>query len=434
MSPIVDWIMIIITTWLTYKAYKKFVFDRHCSVSYYVIFVVYVFCCLPIVFNYMIGIPQYDVVYWYRSFLPAMNNSGVAIIYDIYILIAVLCLYFYGKKANKRLRKKAAILNNKQKNENENPWIYIIGIISPLVFVLLSGNASRFLVYSSMSLRGVSGYDNLVLNSLILISIYCNCIISFSGKINAKKMCLLALISFVLAWLQGKRFIIAVMAIFYLFFLTKSELGEKGRKKIFKVLPILGVCLIAFSAFYLAVIKPLSSMSFGSVYDMLRVDFGRDDVIKYVIYTEFFEGNHILDYPGQSFFSTLLIFIPRFIWPSKPYSHYQYLTSSILGVEISKLPAGTTPCWYEMTLCNFSYVGFIIGAFGLIAFCYLADKMKQNKSKSLVFMLILVLLTQNTDVYMVYIFFIFMYYFLQHVKHRKIRFKFGENSTRGKQV
>ena len=174
------------------------------------------------------------------------------------------------------------------------------------------------------------------------------------------------------------------MGVFYLFFLTKSELGEKGRKRVFWILPIMGIMLIAFSAFYLAVIKPLSNMTFDSVYDMLRVDFGRDDVIKYVIYEEFFEKNHILDYPGQSFFSTLFIFIPRIIWPNKPYSHYQYLTSSILNLPISKLPAGTTPCWYEMTLCNFGYLGYLVGIFGLIIFCYFADTMKQNKSKSLV--------------------------------------------------
>lgn len=244
-------------------------------------------------------------------------------------------------------------------------------------------------------------------------------------KNHGKKMCVLALITFILIWLQGKRFIIAVMGVFYLFFLTKSELGEKGRTRVFWILPIMGITLIAFSAFYLAIIKPLSNMNFDSVYDMLRVDFGRDDVIKYVIYEEFFKKNHILDYPGQSFFSTLFIFVPRIIWPNKPYSHYQYLTSSILDLPISNLPAGTTPCWYEMTLCNFGYFGYLVGIFGLIGFCYFADGMKKTKSKSLVFMLILVLLTQNTDVYVVYILFIFMYYLEQHIKHPKIVFRIG---------
>ena len=425
MFPIVDWLMILITTIVTYKSYKKFVFDRYCSISFYVVFIVYIFCSVPITLNYLTGMPQYTVVYWYKAFIEPMNNVDVSAIYDIYITFAIFALYMYGTKMNRRLVSRATELNTALKNENEKPWIYVFGIASPALYVLLSGNASKFLIYSSLSLRGVSGQDNLILNSLILVSLFCTCIMLFSGRITAKKMCVLALITFILAWLQGKRFIIAVMGVFYLFFLTKSELGEKGRKRVFWILPIMGIMLIAFSAFYLAVIKPLSNMTFDSVYDMLRVDFGRDDVIKYVIYEEFFEKNHILDYPGQSFFSTLFIFIPRIIWPNKPYSHYQYLTSSILNLPISKLPAGTTPCWYEMTLCNFGYLGYLVGIFGLIIFCYFADTMKQNKSKSLVFIFILVLLTQNTDVYVVYILFIFMYYLEQHIKHPKIVFRVG---------
>lgn len=425
MFPIVDWLMILITTIVTYKSYKKLVFDRYCSVSFYVVFIVYIFCCVPIILNYLIGMPQYTVVYWYKAFIEPMNNVDISAIYDIYITFAIFALYIYGTKMNRRLVSRTTELNTVLRDENEKPWIYVFGIASPVLYVLLSGNASKFLIYSSMNLRGVSGQDNLILNSLILVSLFCTCIMLFSGRITAKKMCMLVLITFILAWLQGKRFIIAVMGVFYLFFLTKSELGEKGRKRVFWILPIMGITLIAFSAFYLAVIKPLSNMNFDSVYDMLRVDFGRDDVIKYVIYEEFFKKNHILDYPGQSFFSTLFIFIPRIIWPNKPYSHYQYLTSSILNLPISKLPAGTTPCWYEMTLCNFGYLGYLVGIFGLIVFCSFADSMKKTKSKSLVFMLILVLLTQNTDVYVVYILFIFMYYLEQHIKHPKIVFGIG---------
>ena len=425
MFPVVDWLMILITTIVTYKSYKKLVFDRYCSISFYVVFIVYIFCCVPIILNYLIGMPQYTVVYWYKAFIEPMNNVDVSAIYDIYITFAIFALYMYGTKMNRRLVSRATELNTALKNENEKPWIYVFGIASPVLYVLLSGNASKFLIYSSMSLRGVSEQDNLILNSLILVSLFCTCIMLFSGRITAKKMCVLALITFILIWLQGKRFIIAVMGVFYLFFLTKSELGEKGRTRVFWILPIMGITLIAFSAFYLAIIKPLSNMNFDSVYDMLRVDFGRDDVIKYVIYEEFFKKNHILDYPGQSFFSTLFIFVPRIIWPNKPYSHYQYLTSSILDLPISNLPAGTTPCWYEMTLCNFGYFGYLVGIFGLIGFCYFADGMKKTKSKSLVFMLILVLLTQNTDVYVVYILFIFMYYLEQHIKHPKIVFRIG---------
>ena len=261
MFPIVDWLMILITTIVTYKSYKKFVFDRYCSISFYVVFIVYIFCSVPITLNYLIGMPQYTVVYWYKAFIEPMNNVDVSAIYDIYITFAIFALYMYGTKMNRRLVSRATELNTTLKNENEKPWIYVFGIASPVLYVLLSGNASKFLIYSSMNLRGVSGQDNLILNSLILVSLFCTCIMLFSERITAKKMCVLALITFILAWLQGKRFIIAVMGVFYLFFLTKSELGEKGRKRVFWILPIMGIMLIAFSAFYLAVIKPLSNMT-----------------------------------------------------------------------------------------------------------------------------------------------------------------------------
>ena len=257
MFPVVDWLMILITTIVTYKSYKKLVFDRYCSISFYVVFIVYIFCCVPIILNYLIGMPQYTVVYWYKAFIEPMNNVDVSAIYDIYIIFAIVALYMYGTKMNRRLLSRATELNTALKNENEKPWIYVFGIASPVLYVLLSGNASKFLIYSSMNLRGVSGQDNLILNSLILVSLFCTCIMVFSGRITAKKMCVLALITFILAWLQGKRFIIAVMGVFYLFFLTKSELGEKGRKRVFWILPIMGITLIAFSAFYLAVIKLL---------------------------------------------------------------------------------------------------------------------------------------------------------------------------------
>ena len=65
MFPIVDWLMII-TTIVTYKSYKKLVFDRYCSIS-----------CVPIILNYLIGMPQYTVVYWYKAFIEPMNNVDV---------------------------------------------------------------------------------------------------------------------------------------------------------------------------------------------------------------------------------------------------------------------------------------------------------------------------------------------------------------------
>ena len=428
MNYLFDWILIISSTWITYKVYIQIIFKRYCSVAFYVIIVQYIFCCLPIVLNYLIGVPRYVAVYWYSVFSSSMNHSEVAVIYDIYMLVSILALFFYGRKANKKSLKKFNKESATINQEIENKYIYLLIIFSPLLYVVSTGNFSKLFTYTSMAARGIARDESLILNALILLSIYCLCIFVFSGQITKRKIVLLIAVSTLLAWLQGKRFIIAVMSIFYLFFASKSTITERSRNRLAKVLPILGILLVIFSGAYFVIIKPLSDMGFQTIYDMLRVDFGRDDVIKYVIEQEFFLNNHILDYPCQSFFSTMLVFIPRFIWPSKPFSHYQYLTSSLLGVPIQQLGAGTTPCWYEMCLCNFSYLGFLIGAFGLPFLCKLADNMKQVKSKSLMYMLILVLLTQNTDVYIVYIFLIFVYWFVEHIKHKNI--VFGHNKRK----
>ena len=420
MHFLIDWIFIIITTFLTYKSYKRVVYKSYSSVAFYVNLIIYIFCCLPILLNYLMGYPEYKALYWYRVFKQPMESELIAIIYDIYILISLLVLYRYGVKADKKLKSKHEVEIKTIKRSVNNKYLYFVILSLPLIYVIISGNFSKLFTYTSFAGRGMGGDQGFIMNSLILLSIYCLCIYVFSGQLSKGKIALLIIWSVILAWMQGKRFIIAVMAILYLFFITKANISDRVRKWLFRVLPIGGAAIIVFSGIYFVLIKPLSNMGFETVYDMLRVDFGRDDVIKYVIQKEFIQVDHILDYPGQSFVSTMLVFIPRVIWPLKPYSHYEYLTASILGVAINNLPAGTTPCWYEMCLCNFGYFGFFIGIVLLPVFCKFADNMKQVKSKSLVFMFILVLLTQNTDVYIIYIFLIFAYYIIEHVKHRKI--------------
>lgn len=422
MSYILDWILIILSTVITYRSYKQIVFKRHSSVAYYVILVDYIFCCLPILLNYIMGYPQYVALYWYRVFQNPMQNHTVSAAYDIYILTSIVTLYYYGKRSRKKLSLQFERETKVVDRAIDNKYFYFFVIFSPLIYAVVTGNILKMFTYTSLTIRGIMGQDYLAINSLILLSIYCLSIYVFSGSVTKGKVFLLIIVSVVLAWMQGKRFIVAVMTIFYLFFLSKSNISEKTRKRLLLVLPIGGVVLIVFSAIYFIVIKPLSNMGFDTIYDMLRVDFGRDDVIKFVIWKEFLKSEHILNYPGQSFFSTFFIFIPRFIWHSKPYSHYQYLTSSILGVPIQNLSAGTTPSWYEMCLCNFGYFGYFIGIIGLPLLCKLADSMKQVKSKSLVFMFILTLLTQNTDVYIVYIYLIFFYLFVEHTKYKRIVF------------
>ena len=183
----------------------------------------------------------------------------------------------------------------------------------------------------------------------------------------------------------------------------------------FKLVPVFLITLICFSGLYLKVVRPLSDTSFDSIYEMLRVDFGRDDVIKYTIEKEIIKNERILEYRGETMLGLLLQFVPRKIWPGKPYPHYMYLTSSLLNVNIFKLPAGTTPSYYEMAISNFGYFGFIFAIFTLLLLCYFADKSQSIDTKYIWTMLMVVLLTQSMDIYIIYIFILFEFNSLVYI-------------------
>ena len=405
MAFLCDWIFIIFATYISYKSYKQVVFNRNSPVGYFVVLVIYIFCCLPILLNYLLGVPEYRMVYWYKVFLPAMESEEVSIIYDFYIFIAIYTLYYSAR--NNRIRAKVTQV---QDSSICNPYFYYFLIGLPFLYVSVTGKLTSLIVYTTLKIRGFSETENNILNYLVLLSIYAICQVFFSKKLNGLRILTLLILSFALAWIQGKRFIIAVMGILYLFFYTRMDISIEKRMRLFRVLPISLLVLVVFSGIYLAIVKPFAETNFTTVYDMLRVDFGRDDVIKYVIYQEFFKKNHILDYPFQTILSMVLIFIPRAIWPNKPYQHYMYLTSSILQTPLNRIPAGTTPSWYEMCLCNCSYFGFLLGIISIPVICNVADNLRTVKARAVTFLLVLVLLTQCIDVYLIFVVLFVAYY------------------------
>ena len=104
--------------------------------------------------------------------------------------------------------------------------------------------------------------------------------------------------------------------------------------------------------------------------------------------------------------------IPRKIWSNKPYPHYMYLTGHLLNLNINNLPAGTTPSWYEMCICNFGVFGIFIGILFLPFICKIADKSRNIDTKAIWLILLIVLLTQSMDAYIVYIFILVFVEFL----------------------
>ena len=187
--------------------------------------------------------------------------------------------------------------------------------------------------------------------------------------------------------------------IFYLYQMTKRKTTR--RVKLGLIMMFAVVFIVAFSIYYLTTVKV--NMASDYLYGTLRVDFGRDDVTKYVIKQVLLERKNIIDYPGQTVIADLLMFVPRKIWPAKPYPHYRYLTASILGVRLQNIPAGTTPSLFEMSLCNFGWFGIPITVIFLIMLCKLTDKRNNLSFKVIMLLIFTNLLSQALDAIMIMI-------------------------------
>ncbi|MED9872701.1 MAG: hypothetical protein U0K14_02145 [Eggerthellaceae bacterium] len=397
-----DWMLIITSTYVLFRTYNRIMMERDVSLGNYVFLVFWIFYCLPIALDYVIGMPQYETVYWYQPFIVCMSNDYVSALYDMVILVAVLVIYFYCNRYQKKP------MRSKQWGGPlfESKGTLLFFVFLPIFYIVLSGNVSSYLYYGDSVSRGLAeDGTSMIVAGLLLLSLLSFCNIFFNRESISGFLNLIVLISYsgLVAWISGKRFMLAIMLVMYLYYYLKRNPSEPSRRFLKISLPLIIIGLLGFSAFYLIGVRPLRDTGFMSVYDMLRVDFGRDDVTKYVIYHEFMLDDPILEFRGQTFLSTLLIWVPRAIWPGKPFQHYQYLTSSILGLPISELPAGTTPGWFEMCICNFSYVGIIVSLVLLYIFIRISDSAKYVATESIALILILALLTQSIDVYLVFV-------------------------------
>lgn len=404
MSDILDIFMICVCFICAVHSLNAIIKNKTASATHFIVLVMFITCCFPIFCNYAIGYPEYKTIYWYQVFRSSMHNGTIATIYDVYIALTVLILEMYAVYFDRNTSAYVVRRDITYKSLLQNKVLRFLAIFSPVIYILLSGNLSYFLVYGVRSSRyAMDSSIGRMMSMLILLSIYAYFFEIFSTPPKKGKVLFSCLYIFLITWLQGKRFILVLIGVVFLFFYTRKGLTLRQQRNLRKVLPLVAIGIIIFSYWYLVYVRPMSNSSIDSIYDMLRVDLGRDDVIKYVIEKTVLNKEQIVPYAGSTFLSTFLFFVPRAIWPTKPYPHYVYLTASILDLSIMDIPAGTTPSWLEMSIANFGELGFIFGPISLLLLCIAVDRLKETTFQLIAVVLVCALLTQNIDAYLTFV-------------------------------
>lgn len=390
-------VFLLLTTFIFIKSFNSIINYRCNTIADYVICLIYAFNCVPVLCDITIGIPDY--VYWYKVFEASVINENVSLVYNIYVALSmiVLCLY-KNRKANEfnHIRSIKSETENCRKGRISKLITNIL-IVFPILYCFAKYGINIFLQYTSLSARGIE--DSYLINFFISVSSY----YAVTRFVKKNKKSFIDYLFFTIYFLlivviNGKRYIIITLLVMMIFIYEQwSQYRLSSKRLNLKVLyTLITVFIISFSFYYFATVRSENAMS-ENMYATIRVDFGRDDVTKFVIDRELFQNKPILDYAGQTALSTIFIWVPRSLWPNKPYPHYRYLTSAILGVNIDDLPAGTTPSIYEQNIANFGIMGIFVTCIIFVYICKWADNSNSTNYKLLILLLLINLLTQAID-------------------------------------
>lgn len=371
--------------------------------------VFYIFFTLPLILDHTIGPPSYSK---YPGFLIACKDYTTRIIYSIYTAYIPFILFKYG-----RIRKSVNNVNY-HVNVNSIRLILYIFLFLPVLLILFSPNPLIYLNYAAatkglLNLEEEEFHNYVSLFSMLSILAYVILIFIKRGPIFFYSIILLPFI-IIDIWVYGKRFIVVTFIVLLVFVLWK-----KGALRRFGIIAISIMSLLLiflYSSIYQNTVREFENLSFEEKYTNFRIDYGRDDVTKLTIFSELNPNKiKILNFRGESFLFYLTFFVPRDIWPEKPYPYAQYVTSAVFLSEPKLWGWGFTTSIFEEMIANFSWLGMILAPFSIALICRIGDSFNNGLISIfsiLIAMLLMVLhLTPYITIFMLWIFTIIIFKF-----------------------
>ena len=238
---------------------------------------------------------------------------------------------------------------------------------SPLYYLTLRNVHLQTSVQISQYTKNiVNPLLNLLIGAIILLKI-------FDLKNKAGGMILRAILVIFYTLVNGKRtYLMIITGVFFLIDLLR----EGSLKKIApKYIVLFGLVAVYFYE-YMYITDKISYNS-DWYYEMQEYIF-RSMHVRFSIYATLHpEQIHILDYPGQSILFSLLFFIPRSLWASKPWPYIDYYMKAVLNLSsLSYVTYHMPASYYPEFVSNFGLLGLPISIFFTIWISRYFDKRK----------------------------------------------------------
>lgn len=360
--------------WGTYwalKAGRALLKGTRYSINF-VMIIFYLFFILPLAFDIIFGIPKYT---YERSFTVAAADFWTCALYALYVSTVPVLWQWTA------IKKRKLPEHNSSKGRHYRKLFYLIVLASPLILAFFSPHPEIYLTYGAAILgfpTPESESYHILISASTFFSVICFSFLIMESK-KSISLVILGLTPLLLTtiWINGKRNIIVWAFVLILYALWKRRSLAPRQLLITSILFLsigLGISAIYQQSFRY---ESLKINSWEKIYANMRVDYGRDDVTKMAIYAELNPDQlKILQYRGQSMVYNLLFFIPREVWPKKPWPYAVYATAALLMLPTQYYGWGMTTSILDESIANFSWLGMLIGPLIISLICRLGDPVR----------------------------------------------------------
>lgn len=306
----------------------------------------------------------------------ALLDTKVDMIYCLFIAITPMLIHYFSLKIPHVEHLKSIDIPIEKLSKNAFlKMILFLGMFITVPFILFAPKIESYLHFANFwgykdKLSPEYLYHSQIMSKVNMIAFFC---ILFFYMLNKKQTnnFFIAIAMILMTWINGKRTLILFTFIGIIAidsFVKKHKFTGIIKKAILFI--IIEVC---YFLIYREITGKGSSTDFYSLYTLY---FSRMGNVKLSIY-ELFDSRNMLDYPCQTILYDLFWFVPRVLWPTKPYMYVKYHTSYAFNMDPLEMPWNfQVNIWTEM----YSNLGLISPLISVIIMYIIAKRIEKSSS------------------------------------------------------
>lgn len=386
------------------------------SVAVPVVLVLFIFFIMPIIMNITIGKANYRS---YPGFAISEKDVNISIIYNFYLSFVGLLFYFYIKKNSYIIK-----TNSQDKLITKllklKGWLWLLLILPTIAVIIVSPNPTAYVAYKEILNNENETFRiaHVIIARFCVFGILASSLLFYiikNGRFTGivLRYFFYFLFTLIIIWVFGKRSIVAeyIICILTLGWLLGFLKGFKLMRRSIIYFAILVVFIVGYG-------KGVYENDSDQTYTSTRINFGRDQTVKFVLFSEFVSERPILEYRGQSFLFDMVFYVPRSIWPGKPYPYAVYFTTSVFNVPPLPMGWGFTTSILDEGIANFGIVGFLFAPLFLLWLCKKGDRAESVITKGLGVLVVSLLLVLHLAAFLP-VFITYLFLLIRDHKRRK---------------